>query len=51
MNGDIIGAMLVPLTLFEERCKDKDTLRKLITLANDKSRRKQAHALFGEISS
>jgi len=49
MNGDIIGAMLVPLSLFEERCGDKETLRKLITLANDKSRRKQAHALFGEI--
>ena len=41
--------MLVPLSLFEERCGDKETLRKLITLANDKSRRKQAHALFGEI--
>jgi hypothetical protein len=49
MNGDIIGAMLVPLTLFEERCGDKETLRKLITLANDRSRRKQAQALFGEI--
>jgi hypothetical protein len=49
MNGDIISAMLAPLTLFEGRCEDKETLRKLITLANDKSRRKQAHALFNEI--
>jgi hypothetical protein len=46
---DIITAMLAPLTFFEERCEDKETLRKLITLANDKSRRKQAHALFSEI--
>jgi hypothetical protein len=49
MNGDIISAMLVPLTLFEERCENKETLRKLITLTNDRSRRKQAHALFNEI--
>jgi hypothetical protein len=49
MNGDIITAMLAPLMFFEERCKDKETLRKLIILANDKTRRKQAHALFGEI--
>jgi hypothetical protein len=49
MNGDIIAAMLAPLTFFEERCEDKATLRKLIALANDKSRRKQAHALFSEI--
>jgi hypothetical protein len=49
MNGDIITAMLSPLTFFEGRCEDKETLRKLITLANDKSRRKQAHALFYEI--
>jgi hypothetical protein len=34
---------------FEGRCKDKETLRKLITLANDRSRRKEAHALFSEI--
>jgi hypothetical protein len=49
MNGDIITAMLAPLTFFEGRCEDKETLRKLIALANDKSRRKQAHALFHEI--
>jgi hypothetical protein len=51
MNGDIIGAMLAPLTFFEARCEDKETLRKLITLANDGSRRKlaHAHALFTEI--
>ncbi len=49
MNGDIIAAILAPLTFFETRCEDKDTLRKLITLANDRSRRKQAHALFNEI--
>ena len=49
MNDDIITAMLAPLTYFEGRCEDKETLRKLIRLANDKSRRKQAHALFQEI--
>jgi hypothetical protein len=49
MNGDIIAAILTPLTFFEGRCEDKETLRKLMTLANDKSRRKQAHALFTEI--
>jgi hypothetical protein len=46
---DIITAMLAPLTFFEGRCEDKETLRKLITLANDRSRRKEAHALFSEI--
>jgi hypothetical protein len=46
---DIITAMLAPLTFFEGRCEDKETLRKLITLANDRSRRKKAHALFSEI--
>ena len=46
---DIITAMLAPLTFFEARCEDKTTLRKLITLANDSSQRKEAHALFSEI--
>jgi hypothetical protein len=46
---DIITARLAPLTFFEGRCEDKETLRKLITLANDRSRRKEAHALFSEI--
>lgn len=46
---DIITAMLAPLTFFEARCEDKTTLRKLIALANDRSRRKEAHALFSEI--
>jgi len=46
---DIITAMLAPLTLFERRCEDKTTIRKLITLANERSRRKEAHALFTEI--
>lgn len=41
--------MLAPLTFFEGRCEDKETLRKLITLANDKTRRREAHALFSEI--
>ncbi|MET4260577.1 hypothetical protein ABIC09_005540 [Bradyrhizobium sp. S3.12.5] len=49
MNADIIAAILAPLTFFEGRCEDKETLRRLIVLANDKSRRKQAHALFTEI--
>ena len=49
MNGDIIAAILAPLTFFEGRCEDKETLRRLIALANDESRRKQAHALFTEI--
>jgi hypothetical protein len=49
MNGDIITAILAPLMFFEERCEDKETLRKLITLAKDNARRKQAHALFSEI--
>jgi hypothetical protein len=48
-NPDMITAMLAPLTFFEGRCEDKETLRKLIKLANDKSRRKEAHALFSEI--
>ncbi len=46
---DIITAMLAPLTLFEARCEDKATLRKLIVLAEDRSRRKEAHSLFSEI--
>ncbi len=46
---DIITAMLVPLTLFEARCEDKATLRKLIALAEHHSRRREAHALFSEI--
>jgi hypothetical protein len=41
--------MLAPLTLFEARCEDKATLRKLIVLAEDHSRRKDAHELFCEI--
>ncbi|MET4068988.1 hypothetical protein ABID58_003786 [Bradyrhizobium sp. S3.2.6] len=49
MNADILAAILAPLTFFEGRCEDKETLRGLIVLANDKSRRKQAHALFTEI--
>jgi hypothetical protein len=44
-----IEAMLAPLTFFEERCEDKETLRKLITLAKDSSRRKEARAVFQEI--
>jgi hypothetical protein len=46
---DIITAMLAPLTLFESRCQDKTTIRKLIELGNDRSRWKAAHALFTEI--
>lgn len=46
---DIITAMLAPLVFFEGRCNDKETLRKLISLANDRCRRKEAHALFSEI--
>jgi hypothetical protein len=46
---DIVTAMLTLLIFFEERCDDKETLRKLIVLANDRSRRRQAHALFSEI--
>ncbi|HEX8902055.1 hypothetical protein [Vitreimonas sp.] len=46
---DIISAMLAPLTFFEARCDDKSTLRKLIALAHDRSRRHEAHALFSEI--
>jgi len=41
--------MLAPLTFFEARCEDKTTLRKLIVLAEDRSRREEAHALFTEI--
>ncbi|WP_314958835.1 hypothetical protein [Bradyrhizobium cosmicum] len=44
-----IAAMLAPLVFFEGRCRDKETLRRLIALANDRSRRKEAHALFYEI--
>ncbi|MDH2355829.1 hypothetical protein QCM80_34960 [Bradyrhizobium sp. SSUT112] len=46
---NIVTAMLAPLMFFEERCQDKETLRRLIALANDKSSRKQAHALFSEV--
>jgi len=34
---------------FLDRCEDKETLRKLIALANEKSGRTQAHVLFSEI--
>jgi hypothetical protein len=46
---DIITAMLAPLRLFEAKCEDKATLQKLIALAVDHSRWKEAHALFSEI--
>jgi hypothetical protein len=46
---DIITAMLAPLSFFEVRCEDKQTLQKLIILANDEARRKEAHRLFTEI--
>jgi hypothetical protein len=46
---NVITAMLAPLTFFESRCADKATLRKLITLANDRSCREEAHAQFSEI--
>jgi hypothetical protein len=46
---DIITAMLGPLTLFEAKCEEKQTLRKLIELANNRARWKAAHALFSEI--
>lgn len=46
---DIIAAMLVPLTLFEARCEDKDTLRKLIVMVENRSQWKEARALFSEI--
>ncbi|TWB07372.1 hypothetical protein [Bradyrhizobium stylosanthis] len=48
-SGPTVAAMLAPLTFFEERCTDKETLRRLIALAHDRSRRKEAHALFSEI--
>jgi hypothetical protein len=41
--------MLAPLIFFEGLWRDKETLRKLIALAKDKSRWKQAHGLFSEI--
>jgi hypothetical protein len=47
--ADIITAMLATLTFFEARCENKDAFRELITLANDRSRRKEAHTLFSEI--
>jgi hypothetical protein len=34
---------------FEERCEDKQTLRRLIVLANDKTQRMSARALFDAI--
>lgn len=46
---DIITAMLDPLTFFESRCEDKATLGKLIEIANDRSRWKEARPLFSEI--
>jgi hypothetical protein len=44
---DIIAAMLDLLTLFAARCEDKHTLRKLIALADDRSRWTEARSLFG----
>ncbi|MDZ4778537.1 MAG: hypothetical protein SGJ23_17290 [Alphaproteobacteria bacterium] len=41
--------MLDPLTFFEGRCDDKATLRKLIEIANDRSRWREARPLFSEI--
>jgi hypothetical protein len=46
---NIVTAMLAPLMFFEERCEDKQTLRRLIVLANDKSQRSSARALFEAI--
>jgi hypothetical protein len=46
---NIFTAMLAPLMFFEERCEDKHTLRRLIVLANDKSQRMSARALFDAI--
>lgn len=48
---DIITAMLAPLIFFEARCEDKQTLRRLIVLANDKSQRVSARGLFDAIRS
>lgn len=36
---DIVTAMLALLMFFEARCEDKQTLRRLIVLANDRSQR------------
>lgn len=46
---NIIAGMLGPLTLFETKCEDTQTLRQLIELANDPARWKTAHALFSHI--
>jgi len=48
---DIITAMLAPLMFFEARCEDKQTLRRLIVLANDKSQRMSSRGLFEAIRS
>ncbi|MCJ9702178.1 MULTISPECIES: hypothetical protein [unclassified Bradyrhizobium] len=48
---DIITAMLAPLMFFEARCDDKQTLRRLIVLANDRSQRMSARGLFEAIRS
>jgi hypothetical protein len=47
--SDIITAMLDLLALFEGKCEDKSTLKKLIELATSRERRAEAHALFAEI--
>jgi hypothetical protein len=46
---DIIAAMLDLLALFAVRCEDKHTLRKLIALAEDRSRWTEARSLFSEV--
>jgi len=41
--------MLDLLVLFESKCEEKSTIKKLILLANDQHRWSEAHALFSEI--
>ena len=45
----IIAAMLEMLATFEEVCKDRTTLERLIGMASDRGKWRGAHALFQEI--
>jgi len=46
---NIVDAMTEMLTFFENRCDDRDTLRKLLIMIADRGSWKGAHALFQDI--
>ncbi|MDF0580798.1 hypothetical protein [Bradyrhizobium yuanmingense] len=46
---DIISAMLEMLAVFESKCEDDDTLRRLSAMASNRSAWREGHALFQQI--